>query len=535
MAENSGKGSIRNLRALSRQDVQDRRGSLRRSSQPRALTAERKSSGAVKSSGKIVTINCGGTLHSIDPAILVRFPDTMLAKAVRGAVEFPRDGQGNLFFDRHPRIFPDILNFYRTGGAVLTPNPQTTQKAFDEEIHFFGLTDCSPESEVVTVNCGGRKYMVQITTLAKYPDTFLGRLATGQIDFDNLPRDQAGNLFLDRDQDVFGAVLNYYRTDGKVLERGSNTSQAMWNAELSFYGLDNLITSIVNLDDAKFIRRMTATRRPTEAPLPEGSTSSDVRRRASTSFMPPPRGSLEEVVQRKASAIPPPPTRDTTQLLSHKKNAKSTQLPNARQLFQEKASSWKDNELTHADIFDFLGYDSGLIVWKHSKANAGYGPRRLFVDVDLNAICWAKAKDKRDNSKVSKILMRDIKTIEIGLCTEVLSMTASYENARTRLDEDALIDDPTSKKNKGYFAIISVDREVSFEARSTEHMQKIVYFIRKARELKMGPLLWSPPSVAHTHAADLSRQRSFKWIADHDSKFANDMGVSKAVLDGVED
>lgn len=556
IVDQRGHGSLRDLRALSRHDVSIGGG---------AHSADSLASLPSLPSA-IVAINCGGTMHAVAEAALLRFPNTLLAKAVSGKVEVSRDKQGNLFFDRHPGIFPDILNFYRTNGAVLQPNPHTTQRAFDEELHFFQITN-GPNQKVVTVNCGGRIHSVAIATLARFPATLLGQLATGEISFQGLPRDAAGNLFLDRDPDAFTAILNFYRSEGRVAERGPTTSPRMWEEELGYFKLPapagsgsssdsggsrgsgvraSKGSACLNPDDMKFIRRMTATRRPSEVPPPPlavpraslGLTASGTRgRRVSSYIMPPPPTDAPRKRSMSTHNVPPSPGAPTlAQKAQAHARGQSVVPVSARRIFEEKEKSWwKNEELSHGDIYDFLGFDSGLIVWKHSKANAGYGPRRLFVDVDINALCWTRAKDKQGSSKVSRIFMRDIKTVQAGLCTEVLGMTAAYENSRTRLDEDALANDPTAADSKkGYFGIISVDREVSFEARSIEHMEKIIHFIRRARELKCGPLLWSPPSVAHPHAADMSRQRSFRWIADYDSQYAEEMGVSQEILENLK-
>eukprot|EP01125_Pyxidicula_operculata_P014731 TRINITY_DN4941_c0_g1_i1.p1 TRINITY_DN4941_c0_g1~~TRINITY_DN4941_c0_g1_i1.p1 ORF type:complete len:271 (+),score=43.40 TRINITY_DN4941_c0_g1_i1:820-1632(+) len=82
---------------------------------------------------------------------------------------------------------------------------------------------------LIKLNVGGKKFETCISTLIKYPNTFLGSIfchADAQI----IPTIE---YFFDRDHRVFYHVLGYYRTG--VLIRPSNIPEDLWNKELEFW------------------------------------------------------------------------------------------------------------------------------------------------------------------------------------------------------------------------------------------------------------------------------------------------------------
>lgn len=80
------------------------------------------------------------------------------------------------------------------------------------------------------LNVSGRRFETWRATLERYPDTLLGG-AERDFFYD----EEAGEIFLDRDPEVFRYVLNFYRTGHLHCPR-HECIQA-YDEELSFYGL----------------------------------------------------------------------------------------------------------------------------------------------------------------------------------------------------------------------------------------------------------------------------------------------------------
>ena len=62
--------------------------------------------------------------------------------------------------------------------------------------------------KVVTLDVGGTKYRTTLSTLTKYPDSMLGAMFSGRH---NLPQQEDGSYFIDRDGDAFSAIMSYLR------------------------------------------------------------------------------------------------------------------------------------------------------------------------------------------------------------------------------------------------------------------------------------------------------------------------------------
>ncbi|XP_023930140.1 potassium voltage-gated channel subfamily B member 1-like [Lingula anatina] len=65
------------------------------------------------------------------------------------------------------------------------------------------------EKAAVTINVSGKKFTTFWTTLAKRPESRLGKLAEDR----GYVQDRGEKLFFDRDPAYFGPILNFYRTD----------------------------------------------------------------------------------------------------------------------------------------------------------------------------------------------------------------------------------------------------------------------------------------------------------------------------------
>ena len=62
--------------------------------------------------------------------------------------------------------------------------------------------------KVVTLDVGGTKYRTTLSTLTKYTDSMLGAMFSGRHD---LPQQEDGSYFIDRDGEVFKYILMYLR------------------------------------------------------------------------------------------------------------------------------------------------------------------------------------------------------------------------------------------------------------------------------------------------------------------------------------
>lgn len=92
-----------------------------------------------------IILNVGGIRHETFKSTLRNFPDTRLAW-ITGRDDFPDyDPEKNeYFFDRHPGVFQQIMNFYRTG-KLHCPS-DVCGPLFEEELSFWGIDEKQMES-----------------------------------------------------------------------------------------------------------------------------------------------------------------------------------------------------------------------------------------------------------------------------------------------------------------------------------------------------------------------------------------------------
>lgn len=88
-----------------------------------------------------ITINIGGFRHNTFLTTLKAIPDTRLSWMTENHPNSPEYDQvlGEYFFDRHPRIFAEVLNYYRTG--KLHCPVDVCSKMFQEELAYWGISD----------------------------------------------------------------------------------------------------------------------------------------------------------------------------------------------------------------------------------------------------------------------------------------------------------------------------------------------------------------------------------------------------------
>lgn len=93
-----------------------------------------------------LSINVGGVKHETYRSTLKNIPDTRLSwlsDAPTGSADYDAIS-GEYFFDRHPSVFANVLNYYRTG--KLHCPLDVCGPLFEEELGFWGIDDQQVES-----------------------------------------------------------------------------------------------------------------------------------------------------------------------------------------------------------------------------------------------------------------------------------------------------------------------------------------------------------------------------------------------------
>lgn len=83
-----------------------------------------------------VTLNIGGIRYKVYKSTLKKIPATRLSRLTESLANYDPLSQ-EYFFDRHPGVFAQILNYYRTGKLHYPTN--VCGPLFEEELDFWGL------------------------------------------------------------------------------------------------------------------------------------------------------------------------------------------------------------------------------------------------------------------------------------------------------------------------------------------------------------------------------------------------------------
>ena len=83
-----------------------------------------------------ITINVGGIRHETNKATLKKIPATRLSRLTEALANYDPI-LNEYFFDRHPGVFAQVLNYYRTG--KLHYPTDVCGPLFEEELEFWGL------------------------------------------------------------------------------------------------------------------------------------------------------------------------------------------------------------------------------------------------------------------------------------------------------------------------------------------------------------------------------------------------------------
>ena len=87
-------------------------------------------------SAKRVILNVGGLRHETYKATLKKIPATRLSRLTEALANYDPI-LNEYFFDRHPGVFAQILNYYRTG--KLHYPTDVCGPLFEQELEFWGL------------------------------------------------------------------------------------------------------------------------------------------------------------------------------------------------------------------------------------------------------------------------------------------------------------------------------------------------------------------------------------------------------------
>eukprot|EP00304_Pavlova_gyrans_P015621 CAMPEP_0206034080 /NCGR_PEP_ID=MMETSP1466-20131121/1106_1 /ASSEMBLY_ACC=CAM_ASM_001126 /TAXON_ID=44452 /ORGANISM="Pavlova gyrans, Strain CCMP608" /LENGTH=140 /DNA_ID=CAMNT_0053408339 /DNA_START=6 /DNA_END=424 /DNA_ORIENTATION=+ len=91
----------------------------------------------------------------------------------------------------------------------------------------------------VKLDVGGVRFSTTRTTLCRFPDSMLGTMFSGREGID-VPIDDDGHVFIDRDGAHFGVILNFLRT-GKLLMPKDPLAKEAVRIELDFYLLKQYV------------------------------------------------------------------------------------------------------------------------------------------------------------------------------------------------------------------------------------------------------------------------------------------------------
>ena len=100
--------------------------------------------------------------------------------------------------------------------------------------------------KVVTLDVGGTKYRTTLSTLTKYPDSMLGAMFSGRHD---LPQQEDGSYFIDRDGEAFKYIILYLRDRTlclSVIPTFSISTLLQLRAEFEYFQLYPDVGNIIN-------------------------------------------------------------------------------------------------------------------------------------------------------------------------------------------------------------------------------------------------------------------------------------------------
>ena len=102
-------------------------------------------------------------------------------------------------------------------------------------------SSAAPDAGVVRLNVGGTIYTTTLDTLRAVPDSLFGRMFDPDISLGMVPTDEDGNIFFDRDPEVFRWVLDFLRRRGRSVGMPRRELRPLLRDEADYFGLVGLV------------------------------------------------------------------------------------------------------------------------------------------------------------------------------------------------------------------------------------------------------------------------------------------------------
>ena len=102
-------------------------------------------------------------------------------------------------------------------------------------------SSAAPDAGVVRLNVGGTIYTTTLDTLRSVPDSLFGRMFDPDISLGMVPTDEDGNIFFDRDPEVFRWVLDFLRRRGRCVGLPRPELIPLLRDEADYFGLVGLV------------------------------------------------------------------------------------------------------------------------------------------------------------------------------------------------------------------------------------------------------------------------------------------------------
>lgn len=182
-----------------------------------------------------VIINVGGIRHETYKATLKKIPATRLSRLTEALANYD-PVLNEYFFDRHPGVFAQILNYYRSG--KLHYPTDVCGPLFEEELEFWGL-----DSNQVEPCC-----WMTYTTHRDTQDV-LGILDRLDLDTDKPTEDDIMKKFGWEEEHRAGELNFWQRIQPKIWALfdepySSNPAKVMFDATLLMRSIQLLLTNI---------------------------------------------------------------------------------------------------------------------------------------------------------------------------------------------------------------------------------------------------------------------------------------------------
>jgi hypothetical protein len=210
---------------------------------------------------KIVKLNVGGVKYTTTTTTLSKLGG-FFASLCKYDEQFEtlKDENGRIFIDRDGEIFKYILNFLRSGEILCPPKfiyKLRIEAEFYQILELINQLEMG-ESELICLNVGGTKFTTTLQTLSRSEimiGGYLYKLAEfvrGEKEDMEMFYDSEGNIFIDRDPDLFKYILSYVRNSTFPIV--NKTFANVLNIEAMFYlGVANLMSAQINFNFGKNI------------------------------------------------------------------------------------------------------------------------------------------------------------------------------------------------------------------------------------------------------------------------------------------